>query len=506
MKPTMKILLVDDEVAICRGMKKLILKADAESVIVAEAYDGVEALDMMEEFNPDVLLTDMRMPRMDGLQLLREAKKRNPGLLTAVVSAYSDYEYIREAMLTHASDYLLKPATANEIQELLQKLKLKYKQLLMSREQETLGLLLQGLPLDNCPPSLQFSHYALLLVCAGPYINGVMDDRCPGEALWQSTLFTDYSACCEELDIRRWILNGERPNERLVLLAANDDDAEARIRSGLDSFRPHMLSQQIPVTLVTESGMSLHQLNAISKQLRRELVHSLVFAKSNILNRKDSRTKETDAERRFTTETAKVIEAVAQKRYERFVQELSALMSSWESRAATQYVIQQTLFRILAGFGEHGLERQIDLEMSVSRSLSYTELKTNICILFDELFESLSSMADNSAQLGTIVGQVEQFLKKNFRETITLHSLSQEFRLVPNYLSVIFKREIGTTPIEYLMEFRIKEAKRIMDERPQMLLKQVAVEVGYQDQLYFSRVFKKLTGQAPSEYVHTRQR
>lgn len=502
----MKILLVDDEVAICRGMKKLILKAEAERVIVAEAYDGVEALDMMEEFNPDVLLTDMRMPRMDGLQLLREAKKRKPGLLTAVVSAYSDYEYIREAMLTHASDYLLKPATANDIQGLLQKLKLKYKQLQMSREQETLGLLQQGISLDNVPPSLQYSHYALLLVCAGPYINGVMDDVCPGEALWQSSLFTEYSARCEELDIRHWMLNGERPNERLVLLAANNDGAEARIWSGLDSFRQNRLSQQIPATLVMESGMSLHQLNAISKQLRRELVHSLVFAKSNILNRKDSCTPETDAERKFTTETAKVIEAVAQKRYEQFAEELSALLSSWESRDATQYVIQQTLFRILSGFGEHGLERQIDLEMSVSHSLSYTELKTNISKLFDELFKSLSSMADKSVQLSTIVGQVEQYLKKNFRETITLHSLSQEFRLVPNYLSVVFKREIGTTPIEYLMEYRIREAKRIMDERPHMLLKQVAAEVGYPDQLYFSRVFKKLTGQSPSEYMHSRQR
>jgi AraC-like DNA-binding protein len=195
---------------------------------------------------------------------------------------------------------------------------------------------------------------------------------------------------------------------------------------------------------------------------------------------------------------------VEQKRYEQFVEELSILMGTWESRDATQYIIQQTLFRVLAGLGEHGFERQIALETIVSRSLSYTDLKNNISEFFHNMF-GLPSLAAKSANSGMFVGQVVQFLKKNFRESITLQSLSQEFGLVPNYLSVLFKREVGLTPVEYLMEYRIKEAKRIMDEQPHLLLKQVASDVGYADQLYFSRVFKKLTGQSPSEYIQSRQ-
>jgi two-component system response regulator YesN len=499
----LKILLVDDEVAICSGMKKLILKTDAECFIVAEAYDGIEALEMIEEFNPDILLTDIRMPRMDGLQLLREAKKRKPDLLTAVVSAYSDYDYIREAMLIHASDYLLKPATAKDLQELLQKLKLRYEQLMMSKEQEALGMLLLGMPLHNYPRSLQYSHYALLLICAGPYNNGVID-VCPGEMLWQSPLFTDWLLRSKELDIRQWILNGERSNERLVLLATNRDDAAACIRTALDSFLQNMLSQPIPVTFVIESGLSLNQMSPTSKQLRRELLHSLVFSKSRILYLKESVHREKNVERPFTSETAEVMEVIEQKRYGQFAESLSVLMASWDSRDATQYVIQQTLFRVLAGLGEQELERQIDLEMIISHSISYSDLRNNISVFFYNLFES-PNKTSQSAKLGTIIGLVVQFLKKNFRESITLQSLSQEFGLVPNYLSVLFKREVGITPVEYLMEFRIKEAKRIMDEQPHLLLKQVASEVGYSDPLYFSRVFKKLTGQSPSEYIQSRQ-
>ncbi|WP_176706805.1 response regulator transcription factor [Paenibacillus hemerocallicola] len=499
----LKILLVDDEVALCKGMKKLIQKADADSV-VEEAYDGIEALDMMKEFDPDILLTDMRMPRMDGLQLLREAKARKPGLLTAVVSAYSDYEYIREALRMNASDYLLKPATAGDLQELLHRLKLRFRQEAIKKEQDFLGLLLQGLPADDCPASLRYSHYTLLLVCAGPYINGVTD-LYPGGGLWQSPLFEDCTERCKGLDLRHWMLNGERPNERLLLLATNAGDAEVRIRSFVDGFMGTIRSRKKPVTVVAGTGLSLYQLYATSKRLRRELLHFLVFGKSNMLQLKDSGSRKTDAARKFAKETATVMEVIEHKRYDLFAEELSALLSSWESGEATQYVIQQTLFRILAELGDRGLERQIDLEMLVSHSLGYAELKHHVSLLFDDLFES-PNLTVKSVQVSTIVGQVEQYLKKNFRQSITLQSLSQEFGLVPNYLSVLFKREVGMTPVEYLMEYRIKEAKRMMDERPDLLLKQVASEVGYSDQLYFSRVFKKQTGQSPSEYAHSRQR
>jgi two-component system response regulator YesN len=499
----LKILLVDDEVAICSGMKKLILKSDAESFIVAEAYDGVEALDMLEAFNPDVLLTDMRMPRMDGLQLLREAKARKPDLLTAVISAYSDYGYIREAMLLHASDYLLKPATAKDLQELLLKLKVKHKQLLMVKEQEALGRLLQGLVPDNYAPSLVYAHYALLLVCAGPYINGVID-VCPGDVLWQSPLFTESLAQLKELGIREWIFNGERTNEKFILLAANGEAAAATISLAMDKFLQSLLGQPVPVTLVVDSDLPLNQLSATSKQLRRELLHSLVFAKSQILDLKDSSVGALDVKPAFTAETAKVMEAATQKQYKRFTLELNDLISSWERGDATQRIIQQTLFRVLAVLGEQGFERHNHFEMIVSPSLSYTDLRNNISVFFQHLFATPSTAA-KPANVDTYVGQVVLFLKKNFRESITLQSLSQEFGLVPNYLSVLFKREIGITPVEYLMEYRINEAKRIMDEQPHMLLKQVASDVGYTDQLYFSRVFKKLTGQSPREYIQSRE-
>ncbi|MDF2724912.1 MAG: response regulator [Paenibacillus sp.] len=497
----LKILLVDDEVALCKGLKKLIGKADA-GIVVQEAYDGVEALDMMKQFDPDILLTDMRMPRMDGLQLLREAKALNPGLLTAVLSAYSDYEYIREAMRMDATDYLLKPATFGDLQELLQRLKQKVERERANRERLYLDQLLQGGAADGCPRTLLASRYTLLLVCAGHYANNITD-LAPADGMLRPAFADACAERCARIGIRHWLLNGERPNERLLLLAGGEDEAEQHIRYVLDGIQASVTALKKPVTVISASVSSPNQLYAASKRLRRELLQHLVYGKSKMLQLKETSSRKTVAVRSVSKEAGKVMEAIGQKRHSVLAEELSALLTSWESSDATQYVIQQTLFRLLAEFGDRGLERQFDLELLVSHSLSYAELKHHVTLLFDDLHELPDLVA--KSQVSSIVGQVERYLQRHFRETITLQSLSQEFALVPNYLSVLFKRETGLTPLEYVLDCRIHEAKRMMDEQPNILLKQVASEVGYSDPLYFSRVFKKRTGQSPSEYALSRQ-
>ncbi|RKN78948.1 response regulator transcription factor [Paenibacillus ginsengarvi] len=500
----LNILLVDDEVALLNGLKKLILKKGADRYAVREAYDGVEALDLMREFDPDILLTDMRMPRMDGLSLIREARSRKPGLLTAVISAYSDYEYIREALLMNATDYLLKPVTAGALHELLERLEERAGQQARRQEQDAIGALLRGFPADNPPSLLNGLKVALLLVCFGPFLNGGAE-LYPDDGQQLSALLDECSAESGKPEQRMWIVSGERPNERFVALAADGSEADSRFRTFTDKLQSAIKNRKKPVTVVAASGLTLGQLYDAGNRMRKELLRVLVFGKSSLTFLRESGLRKAETPRKFAGETAKVMEVIEQRRFDLFADELSALMASWESEEATQYVIQQTLFRILAELGDRGLERQIDLEMLVSHSLGYAELRHHVSLLFHELFDS-PEQSVKSVQVHTIVGQIEEYLKTNYRQTITLQSLSHEFGLVPNYLSVLFKRELGQTPLEYLVEFRIKEAKRMMDERPDLLLKQVASVVGYSDPLYFSRVFKKITGQSPSEYAQSRLR
>lgn len=483
-------------------MNRLIQKSHGDRIVVREAYDGVEALDLIEEFEPDLLITDMRMPRMDGLELLRQARLCRPDLLTAVVSAYSDYSYVREAMRNGAADYLLKPATAGDMQELLYRLEGRFRQQETEKRKAAIALLLQGVSATDTriPASLRGFSYMLLLVCEGPYMQGAADLM--DEPLQRdSTIIEDCRQYCEGHGIRFWALGGERPNERFAVLAGGSDRDRDHSRHLLERVRSQLDGRKKPCTvLVAGPGLSAGQLRAAGKRLRRELLHRLVFGKSSLFHVHVAAPPKTGGSERFSQETARVMESLMNKRYDQLPEALLALMTAWEDGGATQFVVQQTLFRMLAELGDDGLARQIDLDMLVSHSLSYAELKHQVTLLFHGLLESPQG-TERSSQVDSLVGQIEQYLRLHFREAITLQSLSQQFRLVPNYLSVVFKREMGVTPVEYLMNYRIGQAKRMMDERPDLLLKQVASEVGYPDPLYFSRVFKKQTGQSPTEYA-----
>lgn len=128
-----KLLLVEDEEKIRKGIKNVI---DWEALginIYGEASNGYEALKLVSCETPDIILTDIKMPIMDGLQLIEELKKEAPGIKSIIMSGYDDFNYIQRAIRLGVSDYLLKPSGAQEIQDTIEKVK---KQLIEERERE----------------------------------------------------------------------------------------------------------------------------------------------------------------------------------------------------------------------------------------------------------------------------------------------------------------------------------------------------------------------------------
>lgn len=118
-----KILIVDDEKIFRKGLRAMITSLDPEWEVVGDASDGYEALDRAEVLHPDVILTDIRMPRMDGIALQRVVKERFPQTECVVVSGYEDFTYALQSMRYGAKDYLMKPVERSELGRILGKLK-----------------------------------------------------------------------------------------------------------------------------------------------------------------------------------------------------------------------------------------------------------------------------------------------------------------------------------------------------------------------------------------------
>ena len=135
---------------------------------------------------------------------------------------------------------------------------------------------------------------------------------------------------------------------------------------------------------------------------------------------------------------------------------------------------------------------------SISSALSMEELRSDLSSL------SLSG-EEASTETASVAQRIEHYLRKNYAEHITNQTLGSVFGYVPSYVSMLFRREYGISPSEYLTDIRIEQAKRMLLENPNALIRDVALDVGFKSQHHFSRTFKNHEGLWPSDFVHERR-
>lgn len=135
----MKILIADDENIIRMGIRTIIQRSGEDWIVTGEAIDGVDALEQMEKLLPDVIITDIRMPEMDGIELSRQVSGKYPDILVIVISGYAEFEYAKEAIKFGVFDYILKPTKPEDLIACLKKAQIIIeKRLKRSREEEAL--------------------------------------------------------------------------------------------------------------------------------------------------------------------------------------------------------------------------------------------------------------------------------------------------------------------------------------------------------------------------------
>lgn len=571
------VLVVDDEIRFCRALGRWIETADPRYRVVGEAYDGEEALEKLAELRPDVLFTDIRMQVMDGLQLIAETKRRYPGLVPVIVSSYDDFNYTRRAIRLHAEDYLLKPLREEDLREVLERVAAKLHDAGQQRDahwlQETLdhGEPPHGQP---APAGLCYASYALSLWCAGPYCISPDDALHPGKAFWASA---PWAASLPEPEPGRlgwWVLEGERANERLLLVgtggragaggaalsatgesgaakhaggeesatgesdaakhagdeesatgesgaakhagsaasATGESDASSYADAASHALLARAASRRMPLTVVAVSVQGLGELRRAAQELRRRLPLAAGIGRSGFAPQAERPERgRPDAAR---DDYRRLAQAVLRRQPEAVRAELERLTSVWEAEAATQLrvdmLLRQTLYDLKEQWKTFRDETFVlasqELDTLLSHSLDYGELREGAVSLFAELMgrseeKDVSLEARLSAHQEETIARIEQYLRAHYASPITLQQLSRQFGLVPNYLSAMFKKARGMTPGEYVTVWRVQQAKALMASAPELLLKDIADRVGYADPLYFSRVFKKVTGQSPSEFM-----
>jgi two-component system response regulator YesN len=524
------VLIVDDEVTIRDGLKCKIDWQAQGFEICAEASDGEEALREMERHEPDVVFTDIRMPVMDGLRLLRECAERFPHLKTVVLSGYDDFSYARVAMKYGAKDYLLKPVIRKELIELLERLRKEIDEERLNRRQgqpsgwngQTAHFLREQFLLNlvkgqeirfpaqirEHAARLQLDRYLaddakVRFLVAEIRHESMYDADGRRDDLLFLAFYYLVRELCQEWRRDAFVFHDPARRNMLHLIVGADGNERSAEEWARQTLQP-AIRRYLKAESVVGIGFAVSGLDSLREGFQSSLYawsQSPSGLKSGIITA-DQAAKDDPG---FPPETEKRIATLLHNLdLAAFSSCLDGLMKPELSVRGLAVRFLKVLFLLESFCRRHELdEPEID-RILLGLPDSVWQLQNEIrmkAVLTDLASRCISRVRRTQATgVAEIVGAIKRYLQENYHSAdISLAMLAETFHVNPTYLSEIFKKNTGETYTEYLMNLRINKSMTLLKD-PLLRVVDVSELTGFSNPNYFSIVFKKKTGMSPVEY------
>jgi two-component system, response regulator YesN len=505
-----KIVVVEDKPPILRDIKEEIEKCNLNIEIVGEAINGQVALPVIMDTKPDIVFTDIKMPVMDGLQMIAELKKTDLDINFVIISGYDEFEYARQAMRLNATEYLLKPVDHEAMDSTLKKIIGCILEDRYIRQKDILSNILFSKAVKNKPshPEFENMHFLLVLLCAGPYSNFEIYYTNPLNSFWSDV---DLLAVARKYITQKeviWCFDGKCINEHILVLGL-DSSSELDINTFLSLIENDVGKSGVPITLaVSQKIKNVLDLGIEVQFARTILKNKLIFGKSNVIPIDKSNLINSEEVSIPDLSLEKKLSVIIQGQQKKlFYNEINLLLNNWEKNAYTQSTVEKLLKQIYIickkstinqslVYNDHTLE--IDEILSISKD--YKALAQGLTFIFDQFFVNPDIIRADNSFAKNVVANIESYLKAHFSEQVSISEIAATFNLEPSYLSRMFKNHTGISPMEYLTKLRIEKAKELILSDPNIMLKDIMEIVGYNNQYYFSKIFKTVMGITPSEY------
>lgn len=500
------IMLVEDEPPILEMIKDMISSANTGFEVVSSAYNGRDALKLLEKEIPDVIITDIKMPFVDGLELIKKVNEQYPGVICVILSGYNDFEYARSALRLRVYDYLLKPIQPDLLEHLLDRLLESLKKKSFEEEYSFINSLVNNEQVDqesNLSQSLPYQWYYVVLAYAGALSSYLYDCINPRRDFWNNIDMNDLTGRLIGKNRKAWILNSRYTNGK-VFIIARDCENDNYIKSVCFLLMDQIKVGNMPVNIISGHGSpDVLNIPQIVNRLNNILSREIIFGKSNVFFKEEK----SSYSPFISPDVDERIGRVSQiSNYDVFRKSLKILVNEWEEGNFTQLAVQTMLNRLVNLFASNSvlaLDKNlwVDANEIISSSNNYEELYQNICTVFKSLFDLQSEKSLYNLTAKELVDKIEKYLEANYTKNITYKVFNEMFGYNETYITNVFRNIKGISPSKYVTRLRIDKAKDIISKQPDILLKNVSDMVGYDDSLYFSRVFKDMTGLSPSEYV-----
>lgn len=543
----LKIFLAEDEVIVRETIKRMIPWENLGFELVGEAADGEMALPLLIRQQPDLLITDIKMPFMDGLTLARLAKKEVPGLKVVILSGYDDFNYAKQAINIGVEDYLLKPITKNALIERLTEIRSRYEDEKTQREyyekfhremqayeknssRDFFEALVSG-SLDMMEVYKRAEKLGLDIV-AESYNVLIFTMNCNEDFSGQREGYSSWEA--ESLEMLEKFFTGH-PFAMLfrsnvfsygVLIKGEKNSIRENTRICVEEIRKIFDRKEDNKEWFVAVGESVERLSQIQKSYhsasrafsQRYLYDGkvlyydemLAMEKKDVTNDDSEYLQKVDVNALNPTILQKFLSNGLLEETENFVQDYFYAIGQepMESVVFRSYVILNVRFSVLSFLKELGCDTKTLEPEDTEEILAESGRNMESTIAYAEKLVSQAiqlrdrnSGNKNRSILKTAVDFIDQHYME---EDMSLNKAANAANVSANHFSALFSQNMGQTFIEYLTSLRMDKAKEYL-RCTGMRSSEIAGEVGYKDAHYFSYLFKKTQGMTPSDYRKARE-
>ncbi len=531
----MKVIIADDEDKICQLIYKLVDWEQLEMQVMAIVHNGIEALEAIEKYRPDIVITDIRMPGYDGLEMIRRAKDVCGNMDIIIISGYRHFEYAQNAIRYGVKDYLLKPVKKAELTDTLTRIKAAYLQRAKKLSTEEANRITVKNSVDKLRAAFftevlfkkekrkdeitvdiineeyryQFKpgYFQVILIKIDGIDNSYQSNTTYIQDKVMQSLNKRLTDECYELE------SIFEENICYCILNYNYESKKA-IRKILKSILDELLLQKdilenLKITL--GAGVINDNISELPLSLKTALwaiEQRLVLGVNKVIEGENVSSNELADSKLFYDFNKQMVDALEKMDEASLTRALTDLQTSLKNKESTtgHEIIQMTkeamnlyLFTM----------RQNKFIIKDAESL-FEKFSLNIENIgtTDEVFSYLTrivvlsfrkSVVDKKQEDNKPIRDAKLYMKEHYKEAISLEIVSSYVGFNATYFSSLFKKETGKTFSEYLTKLRMEKAKELLKET-NLSVAAICTEVGYSDNKHFTKGFAKYTNLKPNEY------
>lgn len=501
----LRILLVDDEKIERDGIRFLIEKFDLP-LKVAEASNGKKALEYLREHRVDILLTDVKMPYMDGLELARAVNAYNSNIVIIIFSAYGEFEYARQACAANAVNYLLKPIEIEEFRDVIEKViricrerkqwEERRESLLVADKSLLLFKLMNpkasheeiGKSLETYGICLQNKYMAVLsMETEGNYFERQYEQ-------FLQILKRNIGINYEYVNLY--------PNLANILLYDGKRIEEDKIERMTKKIYLDMASQgEERVSVIVGKccfGLKDFGKNMMEVERLREDTFSCfsgIIYSGKVNGRKEERLTQTEQMKQ------RILNSISDRNLAAVTENMAAYLACLKEEKSSSAIYTKYIFLdiVKALYEEYGIHNKNILFETTEEIMKCSDLEEMEEAFLHVVEKAGVMQSEKTADVSQTVAEIIRMVKNEYMEDLSLEGIAGRVCLTPAYVSYIFKQEAGESLIKYLTDYRMQQAKNLL-EQGQMKIVDIGKACGYPNQSYFNRLFKTRFGVTPKQY------